>query len=159
MTIPPVRTYVDTCVFGGAFDEEFATATSRFFALAQQGAFVLTVSAVVMLELTDAPTRVIELVTGMRERLVVLDATPESYALQQRYLAAGILTPRWEDDALHVAMATVAGCDVMVSWNFKHIVNFRKIHQYNQVNQVMGYRPIDIRTPEEVIDYDTQEDV
>lgn len=120
---------------------------------------MLTVSAVVMLELTDAPTRVIELVTGMRERLVVLDATPESYALQQRYLAAGILTPRWEDDALHVAMATVAGCDVMVSWNFKHIVNFRKIHQYNQVNQVMGYRPIDIRTPEEVIDYDTQEDV
>jgi len=159
MMMRPIRTYVDTCVFGGAFDVEFAAASNRFFTMAKEGAFDLTVSAVVMLELTDAPSQVIELVTSMRERLIVLDATPEIYALQQRYLDEGILTPKWEDDALHVAMATVAACDVMVSWNFKHIVNFRKIHQYNQVNQAMGYQPIDIRTPEEVIDDDSQEDV
>jgi len=159
MSVKPIRTYVDTCVFGGVFDDEFAKASTRFFAVAQQGAFVLTVSAVVMLELTDAPIRVTELFTALREWLIILDATPEVYALQQRYLAAGILTPRWEDDALHVAMATVTGCDVMVSWNFKHIVNFHKIHQYNQVNHSMGYRSIDIRTPEEVIDYENQEDV
>lgn len=156
---PPIRVYVDTCVFGGAFDDEFATASARFFALAEQGAFLLYVSAIVMLELTDAPPHVIEMVTAMRDHLSILDITPEMYALQQRYLDAGILTPKWEDDALHVAMATVSRCDVMVSWNFKHIVNYRKIHQYNQVNQSLGYQPIEIRTPEEVIDYDNQEDI
>ncbi len=53
-------------------------------------------------------------------------------------------------DAIHVAAATVAGADLVLSWNFKHIVNYDRIHKYNAVNLLNGYRQIDIRSPMEL---------
>ena len=58
------------------------------------------------------------------------------------------------DDALHVAIATVSGCDIIVSWNFKHIVHYDKIALYNAVNRINGYKDIFINSPAEVIDYE-----
>ena len=112
-----------------------------------------------MLELSDAPQSVVNFISGIKDRLLVLEATPAVYTLQQRYLEAGILTPKWEDDAFHVAMASIAECDVLVSWNFKHLVNYRKISQYNRINEALGYHMIEIRTPIEVMDYDDQEKI
>jgi len=57
-------------------------------------------------------------------------------------------------DALHIATATVAGVDLLVSWNFKHIVNARRIRAFNGVNVRAGYSQIDIRTPREAIEYE-----
>ena len=54
-------------------------------------------------------------------------------------------------DALHVAVATVTGCEVIVSWNFRHIVNFERIPMYNKINAVNGYNPIAIYSPLEVL--------
>ena len=68
----------------------------------------------------------------------------------QAYLAAGIVGLKWRTDALHVALATEAQCAVIVSWNFKHIVNFEKIPLYNGVNLARGYHSIAIHTPQEV---------
>ena len=48
--------------------------------------------------------------------------------------------------------------DLIVSWNFKHIVHFDKIRQYNAISALNGYREIDIRSPAEVIDYEVPED-
>ncbi|MGH8591782.1 MAG: hypothetical protein ACREXX_21440 [Gammaproteobacteria bacterium] len=53
-------------------------------------------------------------------------------------------------DAQHIALATVARVDVLVSWNFKHMVNLKRIHAYNSVNLKMGYPLLEIRTPREV---------
>ena len=53
-------------------------------------------------------------------------------------------------DALHIALATVAKVDVLVSWNFRHIVNLTRIHAYNAVNLKKGYPLLEIRTPREV---------
>ena len=84
----------------------------------------------------------------------LLDIDADALELQQAYIAEGILTEKWYDDALHVALATVAECDVIVSWNFKHIVNFRKIPLFNAVNILKGYRQIAIYSPLEVINYE-----
>lgn len=84
----------------------------------------------------------------------MLDVDENVLELQQAYIAEGILTEKWYDDALHVALATVSGCDVIVSWNFKHIVNFKKIPLFNAVNVLKGYRPIAIHSPSEVIDHE-----
>jgi len=63
------------------------------------------------------------------------------------------LTPKWLDDALHVALASISGCDGIVSWNFKHIVHYQKIPRFNAVNVLQGYKEIMIYSPLEVIDY------
>jgi hypothetical protein len=55
------------------------------------------------------------------------------------------------EDALHIANATIRKADILVSWNFKHIVNIDRIRKYNAVNLMQGYSPIEIRTPREVL--------
>lgn len=151
----PIRVYVDTCVFGGAFDIEFAKATQEFFAQVKLGNFHLITSALVLEEIEKAPTSVQEC---FRELLVgsmtVVDTPGEAFDLQQAYLDAGIVTSKWADDALHVATATVTDCALIISWNFKHIVHFQKIPLYNAVNITNGYRAIAIHSPFEVLNDD-----
>jgi hypothetical protein len=55
-------------------------------------------------------------------------------------------------DALHVALASVAHADVVVSWNFKHLVQLRRIRAFHAVNPLRGYPLIEIRSPLEVVD-------
>jgi predicted nucleic acid-binding protein len=152
------RVYVDTSVFGGILDEEFAVATGRFFERAHRGEFSLIVSTSVMLELRSAPQPVrdeFERISGITE----LPVSPEVERLADAYLAAGVLGTASRADALHVAAATVAGADLIVSWNFKHIVNYNRIRKYNAVNALNGYRSIEIRSPAEVAYDDQSEDV
>ena len=90
----------------------------------------------------------------------IVDVSDDALQLRVAYLAAGILAPQWRADALHVALATVSRCPLIVSWNFRHIVNFAKIPLYNGVNLSKGYGPIAIHTPQEVtIDEDQGKDV
>ena len=150
----PLRVYVDTCVFGGAFDQEFSAATLAFFTQVRSGRFLLVVSALVRVEIETAPLPVQELMTEMLPFSETVYPTDEALQLQTAYLDAGILTPKWGDDALHVALATVMQCDLIVSWNFRHIVHFQKVPRYNAVNTLNGYGPIAINTPAEVLTYD-----
>lgn len=86
------------------------------------------------------------------DRREILPETNEALALAEAYLRDGIATPATMADGLHIATATVARVDVLVSWNFKHIVNLHRIRLYNSVNLKEGYGLIDIRTPREVLD-------
>lgn len=86
-----------------------------------------------------------------RERV---DLTEEAAALAQEYLKAGVVTRRQFVDAQHIAVATLNRVDVLVSWNFKHIVNLTRIQGYNAVNLRQGHPLLEIRTPVEVIQYD-----
>ena len=153
-----LRVYADTCVFGGALDNEFHLPTRQFFDEVRRGSFHLIVSALVRDELGEAPSQVTELFGEMLEWTTVVPISADALDLQQAYLDAGILTPRWADDALHVAMATVTDCSLIVSWNFKHIVHFEKIPQYNAMNAKYGCRPLAIYSPLEVLHYDNEEE-
>lgn len=97
-----------------------------------------------------APQRVLALFDEMRRLADATDITEDALQLQQVYLAAGIVGPQWKTDALHVALATESQCAIIVSWNFRHIVNFKKIPLYNGVNLAHGYGSIAIHTPQEV---------
>jgi predicted nucleic acid-binding protein len=154
MTKRQIRVYADTSVYGGVFDEEFAEASQAFFDLVRNGYFTLCVSEVVHQELSVAPEKVNKLFQGVLSTAQLLDIESDALELQQAYIVEGILSEKWYDDALHVALATVAECDIIVSWNFKHIVNFRKIPLFNAVNVLKGYHQIAIHSPLEVINYE-----
>jgi len=59
-------------------------------------------------------------------------------------------------DAQHIAIATISRVEVLVSWNFRHIVNLPRIRGYNAVNLRGGYPLLEIRTPQEVIRYEEE---
>jgi len=143
--------YIDTSVFGGAFDAKFEQDSMALFERIRTGSLEGAVSALVSDELERAPAPVNRLFTELQPVLVRLDIDEAAYALRRAYLDARVVSPRWAADALHVAAATVSGCRAIVSWNFKHIVNYRRIPLYNGVNQMQGYGPIAIHTPPEVL--------
>jgi len=147
----PLRVYVDTSVFGGSFDAEFAAESERFFDLVRSGRVRILVSEVVVRELASAPVRVRELLRSLPEDSVEqVRLTRDVIDLRDAYLAAGILDSQSTDDAAHVAAATVARADAIVSWNFKHIVRIDKMRAYNQVNLQTGFGLLSIVSPQEV---------
>jgi predicted nucleic acid-binding protein len=145
--------YADTSVYGGVFDDEFSRASNAFFEQVHLSHFALFVSEVIHKELEVAPKEINELFRQILPLCKLAEISENVLDLQQAYIKEGILSKRWYDDALHVAIATVAQCDIIVSWNFKHIVNFQKIPLFNAVNTLNGYKPIAIYSPMEVIGY------
>ena len=83
----------------------------------------------------------------------VLVVTDEVIELAEAYQQRRIVTPRYYDDGTHIALATVAEVDLLVSWNFRHIVHFEKIRLFNAVNLERGYKPLQIYSPREVTHY------
>lgn len=71
--------------------------------------------------------------------------------LANHYLDENVVSDKYLIDAQHIAIATVNKVDVVVSWNFQHIVNLNKIRSYNGVNLKYGYSLIEIRSPRELI--------
>lgn len=76
-----------------------------------------------------------------------VERTDETVRLRDLYVKIGGLPPKSLDDALHIAIATVNGCDVILSWNFRHIVNLRAMTAVDAVNMKEGYRLIRILSP------------
>ncbi len=149
-----MRVYADTSVFGGVFDEEFSQPSKEFFAEVNEGRFLLVTSAVVQAEISAAPKKVQEFFSFITANAEVAEITQEVLELRQAYLDAKIVSPQSIDDLTHVAIASVSQCDMIVSWNFKHIVHFEKIPKYNAVNTIIDYNHLDIFSPSEVIRYD-----
>ena len=149
-----IRIYADTSVFGGVFDTEFEESSKAFFKAIREARFVLVTSELVRQEIQAGPKNVQEHFSGILPVADIAEITAEALKLQQAYTNAGILSEKHSTDALHVALATVSEVVLIVSWNFKHIVNFQKIPMYNAVNTLHGYREIAIYSPLEVIEYE-----
>ena len=148
-----MRIYIDTSVVGGVFDDEFAEATKSFFAKADSGDFILVVSELLNIELERAPEQVRNYLDRYEGRQIEeARTTGEALDLADLYISEKVVGATSMADCQHIAIATVHKVDVLVSWNFKHIVNLKRIRGYNSVNLRNGYPLLEIRTPLEVLE-------
>lgn len=151
-----MKFYIDTSVFGGYWDEEFKEDTRAFFAYIKEDKIGAVYSDITVRELEPAPTRVKKLPEELAEleriNVQLIKINKEAEVLAKVYIEEGALTEKCRNDARHIALASVyGGINAIVSWNFNHMVNFRRIKQYNQINSELGYKKIDIRTPKEML--------
>ena len=145
------KIYLDTSVIGGCFDDEFLKWSNGLIEDFKKNIFIPVISEVVETELKDAPYNVKEIYNILRNlNCIVLEITDEALELATIYQERKILTPKYFDDGLHIALATINKIDLLVSWNFKHIVHFDKIRLFNAVNIEYGYKSIEIYSPREV---------
>ncbi len=149
------RIYPDTSVIGGCHDKEFAPWSNGLMKDFRLRNYIPVVSDLTFEELTNAP----ELVKQTLEKLVeygpeVIEISDDALNLAEIYIKRKILSPKFRDDARHIALATTANVDVLVSWNFKHIVHYDKIRLFNAVNLEQGMKTIDIYSPREVANYE-----
>ncbi|MCB9772685.1 MAG: PIN domain protein [Candidatus Omnitrophica bacterium] len=147
------RVYLDTSAIGGCLDEEFSLWSKKLFREFETHRKIAVISDLTLEELRGAPQSVkvlpLRIPEASRE---LVQFTDEAETLSKEYIRQNVVSRLHLADAQHIAIATVEKVDVLVSWNFKQIVNLNKIHQFNAVNLKLGYRMLEIRSPREVLD-------
>ena len=124
------RFYIDTSVFGGHFDVEFAEFTIPLFKRLQNGEFTLLFSNVTQEELENAPENVRNLVQHIKaEYTEFIEISDEAVDLATEYVSEKVVGQTSFADCLHIALATINNADYLISWNFKHIVNVQRIRR------------------------------
>jgi predicted nucleic acid-binding protein len=151
--------YLDTSVLGGYFDDEWKFPTQELWRQMEQGKYRFLTSSIAVDELAKAPDQVRELFTETFLPEAILDVTKEMECLASAYMSEAILTPKYSDDARHVAACTVAMIDYLVSWNFRHLVNVEREKDFNAVNLLQGYQSVRIVNPFQLIYGDDTQDL
>jgi len=155
MTMKKLRLYLDTTIFNYAFADDCPIErdiTLKFFF--QIDRFEVCISDIVLREISRCSEikqkKLFELVH--QYDLEVLGFDDNADELSVAYVRNGIIPVKYEDDANHIAIASVRNCDVILSWNFKHIVKVKTKREVAGINLLKGYNLIDIYTPKEVIE-------
>lgn len=154
-----LKMYIETSVFNFVFADdapEKRDDTLALFAEIKQGKYAPYTSSYVLEELEQAP----DPKRGEMLRLIpqynigVLTGRDEAEKLAGAYVSEGIIPQKYHADALHIAIATANDLDLIVSYNFKHIVKMKTVTMTEAVNLREGYKRIGIFSPTEVIDND-----
>ena len=158
MRIPKI--YLETTIFNFPFVDDatqYRADTLRLFEEIRAGKFIPYTSGYVVYELED--TKNAEKREKMKTLIMdygieIMPANPEVRRLASLYIKEGVIPEKKGLDAIHIAAATVAGLDFIVSLNFQHIVKRKTIIETEIINARQGYRRVYIHTPMEVIEYD-----
>jgi len=134
---------------GGCFDKEFSHYSNLLFDVFLKNKYIPVISSTVLDELNNAPEYIKSHYKRLKN-LIILEVDANVLELANLYLKEKIISNNYLSDALHIALATINKIDILVSWNFKHIVNLRKINLFNSVNIKEGYSILEIRSPMEV---------
>ena len=141
------RIYVDSTAVGGKFNKRFAEQTKTFWDAFTRGEFIVIISDILEQEAVPAPQRVRDFLGSLPESQIErVTSTSESDNLAVWYVAKRVVDESCLNDCRHIALATIAGADAIVSWNMKHMV--KRSDGYNSVNESLGYPCVPIKTPE-----------
>ena len=147
------RVYVDSSVIGGKFNKRLAKQTKPFWDAVEKGDIVVIASDMLEQEVKNikTPLRVRDFFISLQESQAIRIATAkEANDLAARYVADNVVDKSNFVDCVHVALATLANADALVSWNLKHMI--KRSEEYKNVNKVLGYREIEILTPEKFME-------
>lgn len=89
--------------------------------------------------------------------LEIVSVNEDIFSLAQKYIDEGIIPPKYQDDALHIALATYNEADALISWNFRHMVKLKTIRGVNGINRMLGLKELEILTPQSWIQEDNNE--
>ena len=111
-------------------------------------------SAVLQRELEAAPEKIVKLITELKNECTeFLEEDDDAVNLATEYIVEMVVGQTSYADCLHIALATINRADLLVSWNFKHIVNIERIRGYNPINIKNGYKLLEIRSPRDIMNY------
>jgi hypothetical protein len=146
---------MDTSIFGGYFDPEFAEFTIPLFDRVKKNELQIIYSSLTEQELVPSPVRVKQLVRNLPAACIdFIGITDEAITLASTYMAENVVGKTSYEDCLHIALAAIHKADYLTSWNFKHIVNATRIQGYNAVNLKLGYAILQICSPRDLISYE-----
>lgn len=152
-----LKLYIETSAWNFYFADdapEKRDITKDFFDSIKKGCYEIYISEVILREINNAPENKKSLLAKLIEQYapIKLDTISEVEELANIYLNKKIIPEFKRDDALHVGIATVYEMDAIVTWNYKHLANLRKVELFHSANLEAGYfKKVEIITPMEVI--------
>jgi len=153
-----LKLYLDTSVLNFALADDQALAiqkkaTTDLLDEIKKGKYEAYISEQVIVEVTRAPEPKRKQLNDIINKLG-LKSLAQGEAVEEladKYVAEKIIPPKYRDDAVHIAIASVNDLDVLVSWNFQHMVKLKTKHGVIAVNSLLDYKAIDIVSPQEVV--------
>lgn len=147
--------YFDSSIFNFSIADDVPherEITLRLLEEARCGQYEVFISEVVIREIDKAPQKEKMKLRDALQKLnpEELSVTEEVQNLADKYINEGVIPAKYRNDALHIAVASVHGTDVIVSWNFEHIVKFKTKREVVGINLLSGYKGIEIYSPLEV---------
>lgn len=147
-----LKVYLDTSVISYLKQEdspEKMESTIKLWELFKTGKYDLYLSTVTLQELLDCPEPkrmfLYQYLSQVDYSIIDIEKVVSDTA--QQLIDMKILTSKSYDDCQHIAAAVEYGCDCIVSWNFKHIVNIKTIRGVRAITNLKGYKPIEILNP------------
>jgi predicted nucleic acid-binding protein len=146
------RFYLDTSVIGGVFDSEFDEHSTILMEKVILGQIIAVISEVTESEIMEARKEIRDFYTSLpKNNIEFIEITKDSVLLADSYIKDKVVGKTSRNDCLHISIATINRVDILVSWNFKHIVNIYRIRGYNSVNIKLGYPVLEIRSPKDIV--------
>ena len=154
-----LKIYLDTSVISHLQADdvpEKMSNTHRFWNDVKAGEYEVYISEVTKAEIEDCPEPKKTMLSDHLKEISyrTIELTEEITELAQRYITESVLPPKCVDDAMHVAAATIVGCNAIVSWNFKHMLKLRVFIGVNGVNKMLGYGEVALIPPYELLEED-----
>ena len=152
-----LRLYLDTSIISYLYQNdvpEKEKCTTLFWSKVKSDIYDIFISDITLRELYECPEpkRSLMLEKLSEIKMNVLSINDEMIKLVNTILELKILTDKSKDDCFHISTAMVSGCDYLLSWNFKHLVNIKTINGVRAIASLNGYSSIDIITPEFLLD-------
>lgn len=152
-----LRLYLDTSIISYLYQSdvpEKERCTNLFWSKVKSDFYDIFISDITLRELNECPEpkRSLMLEKLSEIKMNVLSINDEMIKLVDTILELKILTDKSKDDCFHISAAMVSGCDYLLSWNFKHLVNIKTIKGVRAIASLNGYSSIDIITPEFLLD-------
>ena len=146
-----MRLYLDTSVFSAYHDErarERMEMTRRFWeSLAKHEGMC---SNLTLDEIGRASQDVAKKMQALAANFHIIPIDEKTQSLAQAYIESNVVSAKYFADALHIAAAVLAEADILVSWNFEHLVKRGTRLLVNYVNSTQGLRAIEILAPPEI---------
>jgi predicted nucleic acid-binding protein len=156
------KLYLDTSVPSFLFADdspEKREITIQFWDVLKLGIYDVIISDILLLEISRSETPSVQELEDRLSQIIleIVTVNEDVFLLSQKYLDEGIVPRKYQDDALHIALATYYEADALISWNFKHMVKLRTIRGVNGINRMLGYKELEILTPQSWIQEDNNE--
>lgn len=148
-----LKIYIDSTIPNYVFNDEYPekqkSAKALFDRIRQKRVFAF-ISPVTVYEIKKSGEPKQANMLKLIKVCTFFQKTPDAEKLAIDYIKQGVFTRTTREDARHVAYAVYYGVDIIVSYNFSHIVRLSTIKKLQAANLILGYPTPEIRSPEEI---------
>lgn len=147
-----LKVYLDTSVISYLYQEdapERMQDTLKLWERFKNQEYDIYISDIVINEIAACKEEKLNILMDYLSQIEyhLIETDENTVGLAEKFIDFGILKQKSFDDCQHIASAIMAGCDIIISWNFKHIVNVKTIRGVKVITTLEGYKDLLIFPP------------